>query len=344
MLRARLVGCGDADTLGALVAGVLPEAERAAIAIHAASCAPCHAMIESLIGAGSASEGPDGNGCVAPAPVPAIVWGTRIGRYVIDQPLGGGGMSVVYAAHDPELQRRVAIKLLRPDRGDGERLIREARALARLSHPNVVTVFDAGADRGRRFLAIELVDGGTLNAWLGQARRTTGEIIACLLGAARGLAAAHAAGVVHGDVKPDNLLVGRDGRVRVTDFGLARLDTATSQGRTIAGTPAYMAPEQMLGGEADARSDQWALCATLYEALAGVRPFAGDLAARRAAITSGQLAPPAQGRDLPGWVRAIATRGLAADPAARWPAMAAVVGALAAGAPGNSLTNDSQTA
>jgi serine/threonine protein kinase len=344
------------------MAGALPDAERAAIADHAASCDGCHALIEGLIESGTrrapASGGTRGTGDPQATLAQELGRGTRVGRYVIGEPLGVGGMSVVHAAFDLELHRRVALKVLRRarHREDGstgqDRLIREARWLARVSHPNVVTVFDVGVHRGQLFIAMELVDGGSLRAWLRRAPRTIDEIIDCLLDAGRGLAASHAAGVVHRDIKPDNILVGLDGRARVTDFGLAQRgaallapdapasaamrDASMNPARTgrLMGTPAYMAPEQLLAGVTDARSDQWSFCATLYEALAGVRPFVvGDLAASSAAIAESRFAAPAPGRQVPGWVRPIVTRGLRADPSARWPSMDALVRALAPSRP-----------
>ena len=350
------MGCGGVDTLGAWVAGALPGAARAAIANHAAACAPCHALIEGLLGtsrppAGTAAV-PDGAAGCADAlartepgqarwPAASLLRsegfaeklppGTRVGRYAIDAVIGAGGMSVVYAALDRELHRRVAIKLLRPVRhraARGELVLHEARTLAQLCHPNVVTVFDVGRHRGRVFVAMELIDGVTLRAWLARAPRTSHDILTRLRDAGRGLAAAHAASVIHRDIKPDNILVGRDGRTRVIDFGLARPSAAgATSPRTIAGTPMCMAPEQ-LRGEPTAHSDQWSFCATLYEALAGVHPFAGDAATRTAAIAAGRLGHPAAGHRVPRWVRPIIARGLRAAPSARWPSMAAVVRAL----------------
>ncbi|HTM20129.1 MAG TPA: serine/threonine-protein kinase, partial [Kofleriaceae bacterium] len=223
---------------------------------------------------------PDGATSPATAGGPDLLPpGERVGRYLIEARLGMGGMGVVYAARDPDLDRRVAIKLLRSGAVEaGARLLREGKALARLRHPNVVAVHDLGLHRGDVFIAMELVDGTTLRTWW-EARRQ-GEVLAVLVDAGRGLAAAHAAGLIHRDFKPENVLVGRDGSVRVTDFGLARLDGAdgepdaalaativagaVSAGLTrtgaVVGTPAYMAPEQHQGKAIDARTDQFAFC------------------------------------------------------------------------------------
>jgi serine/threonine protein kinase len=278
--------------------------------------------------------------------------GVRVGRYVIGERLGAGGMGVVHAAVDSELQRRVALKVLRPEHDvqlssvGRERLLREARTLARLSHPNVVTVFDVGTHHGHLFLAMELVDGGSLTAWLREPRSTE-DIIERMIEAGRGLAAAHTAGVVHRDVKPDNILVGLDGRARMTDFGLAHIEDTTplvddpvssnssglldplTRTGTLMGTPIYMAPEHLLQGATTPLTDQWSFCATLYEALAGVRPFVvDDLAARMSAIDAGRLIAPQPGRRVPAWVRQILLRGLRSDPSARWPSMDAIVDAV----------------
>jgi tetratricopeptide (TPR) repeat protein len=171
-------------------------------------------------------------------------------------------MGVVYAAHDPELARDVALKVLRPGIGDRDALLREARAIAQLSHPNVIAIHDVTADGA---IAMELVDGTTLTRWLAARPRSWPEVRDVLVQAGRGLGAAHAAGIVHRDIKPDNILVGRDGRTRVTDFGLANL-----AGAVLAGTPAYMAPEQRQG-HADARSDVYSFCVVSREAAFGTR-------------------------------------------------------------------------
>lgn len=347
--------------MAAFVAGALPDAERAAIANHAASCERCLEVLDVLVASNAGHAHPPAREVTIGGDRTAtgeleLLPGARVGRYVIVSMLGTGGMGVVYAAFDADLRRRVAVKLLRTDRrGDAgpagrERLMREARTLARLSHPNVVTVFDVGAHEGHLFIAMELVEGGSLRAWLRRSQHSAEEIIDHLVEAGRGLAAAHTAGVVHRDVKPDNILIGLDQRALLTDFGLAHIGDVESAPRQIAadanatlideprtltrtgaimGTPAYMAPEQMIRGETDQRTDQWSFCATLYEALAGVQPFADDLTARLAAIAEGRLAAPRAGRRVPAWVLKLVTRGLLTDPAARWPSMDALVHALA---------------
>jgi tetratricopeptide (TPR) repeat protein len=274
--------------------------------------------------------------------------GASIGRYIVLDELGEGGMGVVLAAYDPQLDRRVALKLLRAAPGGldavlRERVLFEARALARVVHPNIVAVHDAGFHDDELFLVLELVDGTTLRGWLSERRRASAEILEAFVQAARGLAAAHAAGVVHRDFKPDNVLRGRDGRVRVADFGLARVADAVARAAdaahavppslhatrtgTLVGTPAYMAPEQHAGERVDARADQWAFCASLFEALHGVRPFGGDsLDELSSSVRSGKVSPGS--RDVPAWVQAVLLRGLAVDPAARFPSMDALIEAL----------------
>src|SRR5690349_17448959 len=196
--------------------------------------------------------------------------GDTVGRFVVLQRLGEGGMGVVYTAYDPELDRKVAIKLLKSAEEGHARLLREAQAMARLQHPNVIAVHDVGTLPGNRvFVAMELVAGATLRGWLKAAPRAWREVIAIMRQAGVGLAAAHDAGLVHRDFKPDNVLVGDDGRVRVMDFGLARLgaadpelssgshdtgplSTPLTMAGTVVGTPAYMAPELFKGTSAEA--------------------------------------------------------------------------------------------
>jgi serine/threonine protein kinase len=293
-------GCLEIDELVAMAEGTLAAERIEAVLAHVDGCARCAEVIANL----GALDGP----------------GRRVGRYQIERVLGIGGMGIVYAAYDPQLQRKVALKLVRPENTTEvaqSRMVAEARTLARISHPNVVTVFDAGEHAGEIYLAAELVEGMTLTAWQAQPR-TTAEIIAVWLQVARGLAAAHAMQVVHRDVKPANVLVGNDGRVRIGDFGLAHRqtapvasDTPATHDRVLAGTPAYMAPEHR-AGRVDARSDQFSACVAIVEALIGQRPEAD---------AEVMIEPPA--------LAAVLRRGLRADPAERFPTMDAFADALA---------------
>ncbi|HWB77103.1 MAG TPA: protein kinase [Nannocystaceae bacterium] len=265
-----------------------------------------------------------------------IVRGTPIGRYIVLGKLGEGGMGTVASAFDPELDRKVALKLVRGD-GDAEgaaRLLREARALARLRHPNVVAVHDVGEYERGVWIAMELVDGVTLREWM-SSRPAWRDVLRVFCAAGQGLAAAHAAGLVHRDFKPSNVILGQDGRVRVVDFGLARTSRSLASESesapigspstvdvvvTIAamvGTPAYMAPEQHLGQPIDARADQWAFCVALHEALWGVRPFVGnDEAQLRRAVLAGEIVATAEA-GVPAAVRRAVLRGLSYEPGAR---------------------------
>ena len=283
------------------------------------------------------APGDDVTAPLADEPGAPIARGARVGRFVVLEPIGRGGMGIVVAAYDPVLDRRVAVKLLHastaPAAALDAQLLREAQAMARLAHPNVVTVHDAGAADGRVYLAMEHVDGGTLRSWLAAAPRSWREIRDRFVDAGRGLAAAHDAGLVHRDFKPDNVLVGTDGRVRVTDFGLVRATVAgeatDALATTAAGTPRYMAPEQHRGARADARADQFAFAVALYEALWGADPFvAPDAEARAARVCAGDVTPPAAG-DVPARIVAAVLRGLALDPADRHPSMHAFLAELA---------------
>ncbi len=277
----------------------------------------------------------------------------KIGRFVVDGVLGRGGMGLVLAAHDPDLDRKVAIKLLHGDGGGTvgrTRLMREAQAMARLRHPNVVTVHEAGTHDGQLYVAMELVPGGTVRTWMdAHPRAGVDEVLAMFTPAGRGLAAAHAAGLVHRDFKPENVLLDHDGRVLVTDFGLAGVQGAPSapsesMDRTdrepalhqtltrtgdVMGTPRYMSPEQHRGEATDARTDQFAYCASLYEALYGVRAFAGDsYEVIRCNAELGEVTPPPGDRDVPARIHDAVRRGLRVDAAERWPSMQALLDAL----------------
>ncbi|MFO1428350.1 MAG: serine/threonine-protein kinase, partial [Steroidobacteraceae bacterium] len=278
--------------------------------------------------------------------------GDTIGRYRVRERIGEGGMGVVYAAEDPELGRVVAIKLLRPVQGaeaerEQRRMLREAQALARVSHRNLVMVFDVGSLRGRVWIAMEYVAGETLETWLSREHRSWSEIVGVFAEAGRGLAAVHAAGLVHRDYKPDNVLVDESGCARVLDFGLVHVgealptwssgehalavdDGAETLAGDLVGTPPYMAPEQLDGASVDARGDQFAFCVSLFEALHGCRPFPGRTPAElRAAIAAGVIARPSDGGDPDlAAIDAVLRRGLSRDPADRFADMDALVDAL----------------
>ncbi len=285
-------------------------------------------------------------------PAPALARGVCVGRYVILDRLGLGGMGVVYRAYDPDLDRRIALKLVRTISEDSTaRLVREAQALAKVSHPNIVQIFDVGMFGDTVFIAMELVEGQTLSQWKRESKPPWRALLAHLIEAGRGLAAAHAAGLVHRDFKPQNAIVGADGRVRVLDFGVARQavardskemaavaepeadDEALPQiiASRITGTPVYMAPEQQRHGVLDARADQFAFAVTCWELLHGARPFLGDdLRSYLDATASGRFRAAPAGSETPAWVRKALTRALAAAPADRYRSMDELLTALAA--------------
>jgi len=306
---------------------------------------------------------------------PSAPW--LVGRYVIVERLGAGGMGAVYTAYDPELDRRVALKVLHPHRDSARsgstgrmRLLREAQAIAKVSHPNVVVVYDAGVAEidgdPQVFLAMERIEGRTLRRWMADEHDSDGfaagqrtlAILEVLRQAARGLAAAHDAGIVHRDFKPENVLIGDDGVTRVADFGLARriasdpsradeppdsgnsstreatstpvLDARVTETGALLGTPAYMSPEQFLGTELDARTDQFSFCATAYEALLGARPFPGETTPKlTVAVMEGRLREPPKAPVLPERVLAALHRGLSRKPEDRFDSMHALLEALA---------------
>ena len=285
--------------------------------------------------------------------------GAMLGRYRLERMLGEGGMGVVHAAFDPDLERRVALKVLRSvdQLGDArQRLLREARAMARLTHENVVVVHEVGTANDRDYVAMELIDGQTLAEWLAGKPRQVSQIVDAFCAAGRGLAAAHAAGLVHRDFKPHNVLRRRDGRIVVTDFGLARgVDAAPlpaaaaavafdvtlrpgaaaegsqpsglsgiTQTGALMGTPAYMAPEQWTGGVVGPPADQFAFCVALWEALTGERPFKGDTVEELKSEVKRGPETLDQSK-LPRRLRHTLVRGLDPDPAKRWPSMDALL-------------------
>ena len=356
--------CLDEDAVLAFVDGSLDDIGRSSVEGHIANCPACSDLVASAAGGdpehlpGRLLEG-EAAGANGLAP------GATVGRYVILNLVGRGGMGEVYAAYDPQLDRKVALKLLHETaareaaaRTARQRLLREAKAIARLSHPNVVVVHDAGAiddpvHGDRVFLAMEFIEGETLAAWLAAAPHSWRAIRDVFAAAGEGLAAAHEAGLVHRDFKPQNVMVGRDGSVRVMDFGLASdssvveerdaapLDLADAgappTSRTVAltgtgvllGTPLYMAPEQFMARATDARTDQFSFCVALYEALYGERPFTSEsFSALLEAVVGGHVREPGQKARVPSFLRKLLLRGLETEPAARYPTMRGLLDVL----------------
>jgi tRNA A-37 threonylcarbamoyl transferase component Bud32 len=349
--------CLSDDTLAAFAEGRLAVDGHAGIEEHLADCPDCRAVLVQAAGAertrGGSSSGPS----AAEVDAEVLPPGARVGRYVVRELIGRGAMGAVYAANDPDLDRRLAVKVVRANalsdaarQRTRTRLLREAQAMARLSHPEVITVYDVGAFGNELFVAMEYVEGETLRHWRDSQPRSHAEILAVYERAGRGLAAAHEAGLVHRDFKPDNVLIGRDGRVRVTDFGLARsvddqepvseaeavasseaivLTTTLTRTGTLVGTPAYMAPEQLRGGAADARSDVFSFCVALYESLYGERPFAGStVPALQVAIEQGAVRATPALTGVPAGIRDVLLRGLRAAPDERWSTMRALLDAF----------------
>ncbi|MEZ4403257.1 MAG: serine/threonine-protein kinase [Kofleriaceae bacterium] len=284
-----------------------------------------------------------------PPPAPGELAPVReLSRYLVLEELGAGAMGVVYKAHDPELGRMVAIKLVHAGSSPARstRLLREAQAIARVAHPNIVAIYDVGLVEDQVFIAMEYIEGQRLRDWMAAGPRTLRETIAVFEQCARGLAAAHDAGLVHRDFKPENVLLGVDGRVRVVDFGLVRwaedddgppiteagilaLDQSITPAGAAVGTPRYMSPEQIRARPVGAAADQFSYFVCLYEAVTGQRPFLGDsMAVLMRAVTSGEVRGFPASCIAPKWMRAAITRGLAVDPADRWPSMHAVVDEL----------------
>jgi len=340
----------DDETLFAFARGELAEMELQRVEAHLQDCADCRAVLaeaaRSLEPGIAEATGSDSGGP------------TSIARYRIMTLLGAGAAGVVYRAFDPQLKREVALKLLRPELHGASpeqsaRMLREAQAMARLSDPHVVAVYDVGLHEGTVYLVMEYIDGHTLSAWLGAEPRSTPEILAVFADAGRGLAAAHQKGLVHRDFKPENVLVARDGRARVTDFGLAREseswlaerqvdDQASTElyapTRGLVGTPAYMAPELFEGGLASAASDQFAFSVALFVALFEQHPFkAGEGIALSELVTrvrAGTLQRPPLTSALSERLFDVLRRGFASAPSARFADLPELLAALerAAGA------------
>ncbi len=355
----RMAACPTDETLAAHVAGSLEEARADALRDHIDDCALCRELLLVLArGTPRAERRELAATAIAIAKLRA---GTPElpSRFAIERVLGQGGMGRVYAARDTELDRRVAVKVMRHELG-GEavaaRLIRESRLMARLSHPGVVTIYDVGRHAGHIFIAMELIDGVTLHGWMRQRRRPWRAIVDVCSRAGAGLAAAHAAGLVHRDIKPDNILLALDGdrvtRVAVSDFGVARaasdetgeLETAqrrsdreialTATGATV-GTPAYMAPEQLAARATDARADVFSFGVSLWDALWGERPYRGSSVAELvAALEAGAPPIPAHPTDAgaettpPGWLARAVRDAIDPDPESRTPSIAALLAAI----------------
>lgn len=325
--------CPSAERVLAVAGGIVDEA----VTLHAETCRECRAILVELRQGLCETEGE-----TSPArPPPVLAAGSTVDRFVIERRLGAGAMGVVYAAHDPKLSRSIALKVVRPERAVDEllpRFEREAVAAAQVSHPNVVAVYDVGQQGEQIFIAMELVRGVTLRGWLAVPHPWR-EVMAKLLEAARGLAAIHAAGLVHRDFKPDNVLIGEDGRARVSDFGLARTPTgpttsespspissSLTQTGAFVGTPAYAAPEQLRGDVIDVHSDQFAFAVTAWEALYGARPFSGGTIAEMRAQMGGAL--PAPRSEVPTGVARVLRRALSVRATDRYPTIAEVAADL----------------
>jgi tRNA A-37 threonylcarbamoyl transferase component Bud32/tetratricopeptide (TPR) repeat protein len=297
--------------------------------------------------------------------------GATVGRYLVLERLGAGAMGIVYAAYDPELDRKIALKLLLPTKqraGDKSRrearMVREAKAIARVSNPNVVAIFDVGVHEGHVFMAMEHLPGGTLRDWMApDKKRSWREIINLFIQIGRGLAGAHAEGLIHRDFKPDNVLLDKNGQPKIVDFGLVRLSAGEleesgahtrdlgesfhsgsslvtmapemlagplTRTGALTGTPAYMAPEQFTGKRTDARTDQFAFCVALYEALFGERPFAGEtVLVLAASVVDGRAKEPRKDSQVPGWVRRAVLRGIENNPDRRFPSLDDLIAVLA---------------
>jgi eukaryotic-like serine/threonine-protein kinase len=351
--------CPGDDVLGAHVQRALDAHEAQLVTAHLDDCAACRQLVIAAVRGGMAAAPetlalgtpPPPAGQLPLGPVP----GDRIGRYQIVKLLGAGGMGRVYAAYDAELERSIALKVLRPELAASagllaERLMRESRLMAKVTHPSVITVHDVGRSGDAVFIAMELIRGETLGAYARRVKPGWREVLDIMERAGAGLAAAHATGIVHRDFKPENVLVHvKDGvvdRVVVTDFGVARAASEvpltpmyapllarggvadprlTATGMAV-GTPAYMAPEQLDGDVADQRADVFAFAVSAWELLFGARPFPGKTVAEIRAALLEPLRAPKGG--VPRRVVRVLVRALARDRSERWPDMPSLVRAL----------------
>jgi len=328
------VTCLSESTIVGLLERGLPGEQRAEVEAHLDACASCRRVVVDLTAVLTASSTAADDHTTHPArrsdPGPALELGATVGRFIPLDLIGRGGMGTVYTAYDPELDRNIALKLLHGQARTVDdaraQILAEAQAMARISHPGVVAIYEIGTFRDRVFAAMELVEGTTLRSWITEQPRSWREVVAVFLLAGEGLAAAHAAGVIHRDFKPENVLLGRDGRVKVSDFGLSSLPRAGAG--TVAGTLGYLPVEALRGEGVDHRADQFAFCVALYEALHGRRPFsartADDLATevRRGPIFDRRP------RGVPKQLDQIVRRGLALAPEDRHASMRDLLDAL----------------
>jgi anti-sigma factor RsiW len=322
------MSCLTDDEAMALARGDLLDERREPVERHLDTCPACRLVVAEVAKVLFPSDAPAGDVAeeIEAGPLPP---GSTVARYRINRVLGAGAVGLVYEAYDPELKRKTALKLLRPIGGARasveearSRLLREAQSMAQIAHPNVVRVYDVGTFEEKVYVVMEYVEGETLTAWLGRPRGWR-EILDVFVAAARGLAAAHAAKLVHRDFKPDNVLVGTDGAVRVTDFGLAQSlvegGSAVAGAGMVAGTRAYMAPEQLAGKPADARTDQFSYCVALHEALFGRQAAPSSAPAARALIVDGPSPLP---------IKEALRRGLRSNPDERHGSMEDLLAAL----------------
>jgi serine/threonine-protein kinase len=339
------MACPNENEISVFLEGGLAPSARAAIEHHADSCQACHALL-----AAAALPSPDGDTRDLNEPLieslvrgrtAHLAPGAEVGRYVVSRCIGEGGMGVVYAARDPDLARDVAIKLVSPTArdasGHAKRLLREARAAARLKHPNVALVHEIGRAGEATYVVMELVRGRSLRTYIGDPSVPVSARIAWLGAVGRALAAAHAQGIVHRDVKPENVMIGDDGAVKVVDFGIARdmsavSDTLTAEGAVV-GTLSYMAPEQLRGEAADARSDQFAWGVVAYELLTGSLPWKSRAIGVVAEILAREAPPIGRSQGVPEGVAQVVARALAKDKGARFGSIDEVLAALASGGP-----------
>ncbi|MEM6993407.1 MAG: serine/threonine-protein kinase [Myxococcota bacterium] len=341
--------CLSDALLARIVGGALPEAQRLEALAHADGCGRCHELLGNAlrlameVDPSAATQPSTPSSSERPEP------GDVIDHYTVVETLGRGGMGLVVRARDPTLERDVALKfVLRPgDERASRRMVREAQAMARLAHPNVVTVHAVGRYKSAVYVAMELIDGETLTEWQGAAPRPWTEVLRIWTRAGRGLVAAHAAGLVHRDFKPDNVLIAGDGRVLVTDFGLAAAGPASEPGSASAssddaqqgsltrtgarlGTPRFMAPEQFAEGPVGPAADQFAFGVSLYFALYGSYPFDGrDYDALARAVQSGDLTTLRPSADIPAALLSIVSRTLSVRPTDRYPDMETLLSVLA---------------